>query len=162
MKSITDAKIGKNVSLRDNIDLYKCEVGDGTKIKPFVVVEEGVKIGRNCKIGPFVYIPEGVTIEDNVFVGAFVAFTNDKYPRATNPDGTQKTKDDWTMLKTVVKCGASIGAGAVILPGITIGEFALVAAGAVVTKDVPKSMLACGVPAYVAGGAPDVSAKKRN
>ena len=160
MKAITDAKIGKNVVIRDNVDLYKCSIGDGTKIKPFVVVEEGVKIGRNCKIGPFVYIPEGVTIEDNVFVGAFVAFTNDKYPRATNPDGTPKTKDDWALLETVVKKGASIGAGAVILPGITVGECAMVAAGAVVTKDVPKGMLSCGVPAKIAGIASDISAEK--
>lgn len=160
MKSIVDAKLGENVVIRDNVDLYKCEIGNGTKIKPFVVMEEGVKIGMNCKIGPFVYIPEGVTIEDNVFVGAFVAFTNDKYPRATNSDGSPKTKDDWTLLKTAVKKGASIGAGAIILPGITIGECAFVAAGTVVTKDVPDRKLVCGVPAKPAGDAPDTSAKK--
>ncbi len=159
MKSLVDVRLGENVAIRDNVDLYKCEIGDGTKIKPFVVIEEGVKIGKNCKVGPFVYIPEGVIIGDNVFVGAFVAFTNDKYPRATNADGSAKSKKDWTLLKTHVKRGACIGAGATILAGITIGENALIAAGAIVTKDVPACKAVRGTPAQVVGDAPDLKKK---
>ncbi len=156
MKNIFESKIGNNVLIRDNVDIYKCEIGDGTKIKPFVVIEGGVRIGKHCKIGPFTYIPEGVTIEDNVFVGAFVAFTNDKYPRSTNPDGTIKTRKDWKQLETIIKKGASIGAGATILSGITVGERSLVAAGAVVTKDVPPYKIVSGVPARLMGAVPDI------
>ena len=135
---IKKAKIGKNARIYDQVNLYGCEIGENTKIDAFVYIEEGVKIGSNVKIRPFTFIPEGVTIEDDVFIGPNVTFTNDKYPRA---------KGEWKLLKTVVKKGASIGAASVILPGITIGERAMVGAGSVVTKDVPANTVVSGNPA---------------
>ena len=137
---IKNTKIGKDTKIYDQVNLYGCEIGDNTKIDAFVYIEEGVKIGNNVKIRPFTFIPEGVTIEDDVFVGPNVTFTNDKYPRS---------RGDWKMLRTVVKKGASIGAGSVILPGITIGENAMVGAGSVVTKDVPPNAVVLGNPARV-------------
>jgi len=135
-------KAGRDVKIYDQVNLYKCEIGDGTKVDAFVYIEEGVKIGKNVKIRPFTFIPTGVTIEDDVFIGPNVTFTNDKRP---------KVRGEWELLPTVVKRGAAIGAGAVILPGITIGEFALVGAGAVVTKDVPPRAIVVGNPARVVG-----------
>ncbi len=139
---IEGVKIDKNVKIYDQVNLYKCEIGEGTKIDAFVYIEEGVKIGKNVKIRPFTFIPTGVTIEDDVFIGPNVTFTNDKRP---------KVRGDWELLQTTVKRGAAIGAGAVILPGVTIGEFALVGAGAVVTKDVPPKAIVVGNPARVIG-----------
>jgi len=139
---IEGVKIDKNVKIYDQVNLYKCEIGEGTKIDAFVYIEEGVKIGRNVKIRPFTFIPTGVVIEDDVFIGPNVTFTNDKRP---------KVRGDWELLQTIVKRGAAIGAGAVILPGVTIGEFALVGAGAVVTKDVPPKAIVVGNPARVIG-----------
>ena len=139
---IKDVKAGKNVRIYDQVNLYRCEVGEGTKIDAFVYIEGGVKIGKNCKIRAFTFIPEGAIIEDEVFIGPGVIFTNDKYPRVRDP---------WRLLKTIVKKGASIGAGAVILPGVTIGEYALVAAGSVVTKDVPPYAIVAGNPARIIG-----------
>ncbi len=135
---IKKAKIAKSARIYDQVNLYGCEVGDNTKIDAFVYIEEGVKIGKNVNIRPFTFIPEGVTIEDDVFIGPNVTFTNDKYPRS---------RGEWKLLRTVVKKGASIGAGSVILPGITIGENALVGAGSVVTKDVPANTVVAGNPA---------------
>ena len=137
---IKNAKIGKNTKIYDQVNLYGCEIGDNTKIDAFVYIEGGVKIGNNVKIRPFTFICDGVTIEDDVFIGPNVTFTNDKNPRV---------RGDWKLLKTRVKKGASIGAGAVILPGITIGEYSLVGAGAVVTKDVPPRAVVAGNPARV-------------
>ncbi len=137
---IKNAKIGKNTKIYDQVNLYGCEIGDNTKIDAFVYIEGGVKIGNNVKIRPFTFICEGVTIEDDVFIGPNVTFTNDKNPRV---------RGEWELLRTTVKKGASIGAGAVILPGITIGEYALVGAGAVVTKDVPPRAVVVGNPARV-------------
>ncbi len=137
---IKNVKMGKNVKIYDQVNLYGCEIGDNTKIDAFVYIEGGVKIGKNVKIRPFTFICEGVTIEDDVFIGPNVTFTNDKNPRV---------RGEWELLKTVVKKGASIGAGAVILPGITIGEYALVGAGAVVTKDVPPRAVVAGNPVRI-------------
>lgn len=137
---IKKVKIGESAKIYDQVNLYGCEIGENTKIDAFVYIEEGVKIGKNVKIRPFTFIPEGVTIEDDVFIGPNVTFTNDKYPRV---------KGKWKLLKTVVKKGASIGAGSVILPGITIGESALVGAGSVVTEDVPSNAVVYGNPAKV-------------
>ena len=148
MKKIVGCKIGKNTVIREPVNLYKCEIGDNCRIGGFVYIEEGVKIGNNCKIKPFVFIPTGVIIEDNVFIGSHVAFTNDKYPRATNPDGSLKSDEDWVLLKTIIKKGASIGSGSVILP-VTIGENAIVGAGSVVTRDVPSNAVVVGNPAKV-------------
>jgi UDP-2-acetamido-3-amino-2,3-dideoxy-glucuronate N-acetyltransferase len=135
---VEDVLIGEGTAIHDHVNLYKCSIGKNCKIDSFVYIEEGVMIGDNCKIRPFVFIPTGVTIEDNVFIGPGVSFTNDKYPRAT---GT------WKMLRTLVKKGASIGAESVILPGVTVGEGALVGAGSVVTRDVSERAVVIGNPA---------------
>jgi serine acetyltransferase len=139
---ITDAEIGDGTIVRDHVNLYKCKIGKNCKIESFVYIEEGVTVGDSCKIKPHVFIPTGVTIEDEVLIGPNVTFTNDKYPRA---------KGDWYLLKTVVGCGASIGANAVILPGIRIGKNAMVGAASVVTTDVPDNATVCGNPARIVG-----------
>lgn len=144
-----DVKLGKNVRVFAFVNMYGCEVDDGSKIGAFVEIQKGVKIGKNCKISTHTFICEGVTIEDNVFVGHNVSFINDKYPRATNPDGSTQTEADWTVVPTVVKKGASIGTSSTILCGVTIGEGAIVGAGSVVTKDVPAGAIVAGVPARV-------------
>jgi len=152
-----DVRLGKDVVIHhpELVNLYGCEIGDGCKISSFVEIRKQAKIGRNVKVQPFAVIGEGVTIEDGVFIGPHVCFTNDKYPRAANPDGSLKASDDWEIVPTRVKRGASIGAGAIIIGGVTIGAGALVGAGAVVTRDVPDSKLVVGVPAQVVGPAPD-------
>ncbi|RLF28415.1 MAG: N-acetyltransferase [Thermoplasmata archaeon] len=149
---IKDCRIGKNTIVREPVNLYKCEIGENCRIGGFVYIEEGVKIGKNCKIRPFTFIPTGVTIEDGVFIGPGVIFTNDKYPRAINLDGTLKRDENWQLVKTLIKKGASIGAGATIMCGITIGEYAVVGAGAMVTKDVPSRAIVIGNPARIIKG----------
>ena len=148
-----DVHLGENVTIYhpDLVNLYSCEIGDGCKIGAFVEIRKHVKIGRNVKIQAFAFIPEGVTIEDGAFIGPHVCFTNDKYPRAVNPDGSLMEVDDWEIVPTLVKQGASIGANATIICGITIGEYAMVGAGAVVTCDVPGYAIVAGVPARVVG-----------
>ncbi len=148
MKKITpDVKFGKDVKIYDFVNLYGCEICDGTKIGAFVEIQKGVKIGRNCKISSHTFICEGVTIEDNVFIGHNVTFINDNYPRATNENGSIQTEDDWKCLPTLVKKGASIGSSATLLGGITIGEGAIIGAGSVVNKDVHSHTIAAGNPA---------------
>ncbi|HVU32366.1 MAG TPA: acyltransferase [Opitutaceae bacterium] len=142
-----NVKLGQGVRIFGFTNLYGCEIGDETKIGTFVEVQKGAKIGARCKISSHSFICEGVTIEDEVFIGHGVMFTNDLFPRSTNPDGSPQTDSDWTCLKTLVKRGASIGSGATLLCGITIGERALVGAGAVVTKDVPDGAVVVGNPA---------------
>jgi acetyltransferase-like isoleucine patch superfamily enzyme len=142
-----DVKLGRDVRLSKFINLYGCEIGDETKIGAFVEVQKNAVIGNRCKISSHTFICEGVTIEDNVFVGHGVVFINDSYPRATNLDGSLQTESDWRVERTVVKKGASIGSGATILAKITIGENAIVGAGAVVTKDVPAQTVVAGNPA---------------
>ncbi|MFN0159277.1 MAG: acyltransferase [Bacteroidota bacterium] len=148
-KIAPDVKLGNNVRVFDFVNLYGCEIDDGSKIGAFVEIQKGVKIGKNCKISTHTFICEGVLIEDNVFVGHNVSFINDKHPRATNPDGSLQTEADWKVVPTVVKRGASIGTSATILCGVTIGENAIVGAGSVVTKDVPANTIVAGVPAKV-------------
>jgi acetyltransferase-like isoleucine patch superfamily enzyme len=133
---------------RDLVNLYGCHVGADTKIGTFVEIQKGAAIGRRCKISSHTFVCEGVTIEDDVFVGHGVMFTNDPYPRATL-DGRLQTEADWTVVPTRVCRGASIGSGAAILCGVTIGERALIGAGAVVTHDVPADTTVAGVPARV-------------
>jgi len=137
---IRDVEVGEGTKIYDHVNIYKCKIGKNCKIEPFVYIEGGVVIGDNCKIKPFVFIPTGVTIESDVFIGPNVAFTNDKYPRA---------RGDWKLLQTRVKRGASIGANSVILPGVTIGEKALVGAGSVITSDVPDNAVLAGNPARI-------------
>ncbi len=146
---IKNVKLGKNVKIFGFVNLYGCEIGDNTKIGTFVEIQKNAKIGKNCKISTHTFICEGVTIEDNVFIGHNVTFINDKYPRATNPDGSLQTEADWKVVPTLVKKGASIGSSATILCGVTIGENAIVGAGSVVTKDVPDNAVVAGVPARV-------------
>src|ERR1700737_3770131 len=116
-----DVKLGANVKLSKFINLYGCEVGDGTKIGAFVEIQKNARVGRNCKISSHSFVCEGVSIEDNVFIGHGVTFINDSYPRATTPTGAPKTDKDWTVEPTVIKSGASIGSGATILSRVTVG-----------------------------------------
>jgi acetyltransferase-like isoleucine patch superfamily enzyme len=139
----------------DLVNLYGCSIGDGSRIGTFVEIQKNAVIGRNCKISSHSFVCEGVTTEDGVFVGHGVMFTNDLHPRATAPDGGLQTEADWEVVPTLVRRGASIGSNATILAGITIGEGALVAAGAVVTRDVPDYAVVAGVPAIVTGRAKD-------
>lgn len=142
-------KIGENVKLSNFVNLYGCSIGDNTKIGAFVEIQKNATIGKNCKISSHTFICEGVTIEDNVFVGHNVTFINDTYPRSTNPMGALQTEEDWKVESTLVKKGASIGSGAIILSHVTIGENAMVGAGSVVTKDVPPNTIIAGNPARV-------------
>jgi acetyltransferase-like isoleucine patch superfamily enzyme len=144
-----DVKLGRNVRLARFVNLYGCEIGDDTKIGTFVEIQKNARVGRRCKISSHSFICEGVTIEDFVFIGHGVMFTNDMYPRATAADGQLQTEKDWSVEPTVVKKGASIGTGATILARVTIGEHAIVGAGAVVTKDVPPRTIVAGNPARV-------------
>jgi UDP-2-acetamido-3-amino-2,3-dideoxy-glucuronate N-acetyltransferase len=143
----SDVKLGHDVIIHNFVNLYGCEIGDGTKIGSFVEIQKGVLVGRNCKVSSHTFICEGVTIEDEVFIGHGVIFINDKYPRATTADGSLQSEADWQVVKTIVKRGASIGSGATILCGVTIGEQAIVGAAAVVTKDVPAGVSVAGNPA---------------
>jgi acetyltransferase-like isoleucine patch superfamily enzyme len=144
-----DVKLGKDVRLAKFINLYGCEIGDGSKVGAFVEIQKNAKIGKNCKISSHTFICEGVTIEDDVFVGHGVVFINDSYPRATTGDGNLQTEADWKVETTLVKKGASIGSGSTILSKIVIGENALVGAGSVVTRDVPPRAIVVGNPAKV-------------
>jgi len=130
------------------VNLYGCTIGTETKIGTFVEIQKNAKVGARCKISSHTFICEGVTIEDEVFVGHGVMFTNDPFPRATS-DGQLQTEADWAVIPTRVKRGASIGSGAVILCGVTIGEQAMVGAGSVVTRDVPDHSIVVGVPARI-------------
>ncbi len=144
-----DVRLGKDVRVHDFVNLYGCEIGDGSKIGPFVEIQRGAKVGARCKISSHTFICTGVTIEDNVFIGHNVTFINDRYPRATNAGGALQTEEDWTCIPTRVKCGASIGSSATVLCGVTIGEGAIVGAGSVVTRDVPTGSIVAGNPARV-------------
>lgn len=142
-----DVKLGHDVHIYNFVNLYGCEIGDGTRIGSFVEIQKGAVVGRNCKVSSHSFICEGVIIADEVFIGHGVIFINDKHPRATNADGSLQTEADWQVVKTVVGRGASIGSGATILCGVTIGEDAIVGAGAVVTQDVPARTGVAGNPA---------------
>jgi len=144
-----DVKLGRNVRIYAFVNLYGCEIGDETLIGTFVEIQKGAKIGARCKIQSHTFICEGVTIEDEVFVGHNVSFINDLYPRATAKGGRMQTEQDWKVIPTLVKRGAAIGTGAVLLGGITIGEGAVVGAGSVVTRDVPAGAVVAGNPARV-------------
>jgi len=140
--SIQDTEIGDDTIVRDFVNLYGCKIGKGCRIAAYVEIQRGVTIGDRCKIEAFAFIPSGVSIEDEVFVGPHACFTNDRIPKAVG---------EWEMIPTLVKKGASIGANATIVCGVTIGENALIGAGAVVTKDVPANAVVAGAPAKVIG-----------
>ena len=148
-KNIRDVNLGRNVVIFDFVNLYGCTIGDNTKVGTFVEIQKNAVIGKNCKISSHTFICEGVHIEDGVFVGHNVTFINDKIPRATNESGALQSGEDWEVVPTYVKRGASIGSSATIMCGVTIGERAIVGAGAVVTKDVPPDTVVAGVPAKI-------------
>ena len=144
-----DVKLGRDVRIYAFTNLYGCEIGDEVKIGTFVEIQKGARVGNRCKISSHTFICEGVVLEDEVFVGHNVTFINDLYPRATNEAGQLQTESDWKCIPTVVKRGASIGSGATLLCGITVGERAVVGAGSLVTKDVPAYAIVAGNPARV-------------
>lgn len=148
-QSLDRVSIGKNVKIFDFVNAYGCEIGDNTKIGSFVEIQKDVTIGKRCKISSHSFICTGVTIEDEVFIGHNVTFINDKFPSATNNDGTMQNERDWTVIDTLVKKGASIGSSATIMCGVTIGENATIGAGSVVTKNVPPNTIVFGNPAQV-------------
>lgn len=148
---LRNVSVGKEVKFFHFVNAYECSIDDGTKIGSFVEIQKGVKIGKNCKIASHAFVCEGVLIEDHVFIGHHVSFINDRYPRAVNPDGSLKQTKDWKVTSTSVRKGASIGTGATILCGVTIGKAALVGAGSVVTDDVPEGMIVAGNPAKIIG-----------
>ena len=149
-----DVKLGRDVRVHAFVNLYGCEIGDQTSIGTFVEIQKGAIIGARCKIQSHSFICEGVTIEDEVFIGHNVNFLNDRYPAATTQDGHMKRESDWQLERTTVKRRAAIGTAAVILPGVTIGEAAIVGAGAVVTNDVPAGATVVGNPARIVRSAP--------
>lgn len=153
MPIASNVRLGKDVRINhpDLVNLYGCSVGDNTRIGAFVEIQKNAIVGARCKISTHTFICEGVIIEDEVFIGHGVMFVNDLYPRATNPHGRPQTDEDWKVVKTRLKGRSSIGSNATILAGITIGEYALVGAGAVVTHDVPDYAIVAGVPAKVVG-----------
>ena len=144
-----DVKLGKGVRIYGFTNLYGCEIGDDVRIGTFVEIQKGAKIGNRCKISSHSFVCEGVILEEEVFVGHNVTFINDRYPRATNAEGRLQSEADWQCIPTLVKKGASIGSGATLLCGITVGEYAIVGAGSVVTKDVPPHSVVVGNPAKV-------------
>jgi acetyltransferase-like isoleucine patch superfamily enzyme len=148
-KSLRDVKIGKDVRIFDFVNAYGCSIDDGTKIGTFVEIQKGSTIGKNCKVSSHTFICQGVHIADNVFIGHNVTFINDKFPRATNDDGSLQTEADWNCVETYVEQGASIGSSATILCGVRIGEGAIIGAGSLVTKDVPKRAVVVGNPAKI-------------
>jgi acetyltransferase-like isoleucine patch superfamily enzyme len=143
---IADVAFGEGVIVNSFTNLYGCEVGDGTRIGPFVEIQRGARIGARCKVQSHSFICDGVRIGDRVFVGHGVMFVNDKRPRATSDGGELQTEVDWELLEILVEDDASIGSGAVVLGGVRIGRGALVGAGAVVTRDVPAGATIAGVP----------------
>lgn len=144
-----DVEMGANVLIPrpELVNLYGCRIGAGTRIGPFVEIQKGAVVGRNCKISSHTFICEDVIIEREVFVGHNVSFVNDRWPRACNPDGNPRGDGDWTLEPVRVRRGASIGSGAVVMAGVTIGERSMVGAGSVVLNDVPENTVVAGNPA---------------
>lgn len=141
----SDVRLGKDVKIHDFVNLYGCDIGDESRIGPFVEIQKGVVIGRRVKVQSHSFICEGVTVEDEVFIGHGVMFINDKYPVSVLPEGAPQPMWDLTR----VSRGASIGSNATILGGVTVGANAIVGAGSVVTKDVPENAIVAGNPARV-------------
>jgi UDP-2-acetamido-3-amino-2,3-dideoxy-glucuronate N-acetyltransferase len=143
----SDVKLGKDVQIHGLVNLYGCAIGDGSMIGAFVEIQKNASVGKRCKVSSHTFVCEGVTIEDECFIGHHVVFINDRHPVAVNADGSLQTGADWTVVPTRVGRRASIGSGAVILCGVTIGAEAVVGAGSVVTRDVPPGTTVAGNPA---------------
>jgi len=156
----SDVRLGHGVVIfhPDLVNLYGCQIGDGTKIGSFVEIQKKATIGKNCKISSHSFICEGVEIEDEVFIGHGVKFINDLYPRATTAEGNLQGEADWKVLRTVVRARASIGTNATIFPNLSIGRGAMIGAAALVVTDVPDHAIVAGVPARVIG---DVRERER-
>jgi len=148
-QSLQNVRLGKDVKIYNFVNAYGCSIDDGSKVGTFVEIQKGASIGKNCKISSHTFICEGVHIADNVFVGHNVTFINDKFPRATNEDGSRQTEADWKCVETYVEEGATIGSSATILCGLRIGKRAIIGAGSVVTKDVPENSVVAGNPAKI-------------
>lgn len=148
-QSLNNVKVGENVKIFNFVNAYGCSIDSGSKIGAFVEIQKGSTIGKNCKISSHSFICEGVHIEDNVFIGHNVTFINDKFPRATNEDGSLQTEADWHVEETRIKKGASLGSSVTVLCGVTVGEHSIVGAGSVVLKDVPDNVIVAGNPARV-------------
>jgi acetyltransferase-like isoleucine patch superfamily enzyme len=149
---IVDVAFGDGVQVYPFANLYGCRIGDGTRIGTFVEIQAGATVGARCKVQSHTFICEGVNVGDEVFIGHGVIFVNDKYPRATNPEGALQTEADWARLPITVERSATLGSGALIMGGVRIGEGALVGAGAVVTHDVQPGEVVAGVPARARAG----------
>lgn len=148
-KTLVNVEIGDDVKIFDFVNAYECTIGSGCKIGAFVEIQKGVQIGRNCKISSHTFICDGVIIKNNVFVGHNVSFINTIIPRATNSEGLLQKEDDWELVNTVIEDNVSIGTSATIMGGITIGENAVIGAGSVVVKSVPKNAVVVGNPARI-------------
>ncbi|MBL0315159.1 MAG: N-acetyltransferase [Flavobacteriales bacterium] len=148
-QSLNNVKVGKDVKIFNFVNAYGCSIDDGSKVGAFVEIQRGSTIGKNCKISSHSFICEGVHIEDNVFIGHNVTFINDRFPRATNDDGSIQTDADWHVEETRIKKGASLGSSVTVLCGVTIGERSIIGAGSVVTKDVPDGVIVAGNPAKI-------------
>ena len=150
-KKIRKVLVGKNVKIYSFVNLYECSIGSHSRIGAFVEIQKGVVVGEGCKVSTHSFLCEGVTLEDSVFIGHGVMFTNDKWPKACNSDGSIKGASDYFLEKTLVKKGASIGSGAIILPGLILGKGCLIGAGTVVTNDVPDFAIVKGNPGKISG-----------
>jgi UDP-2-acetamido-3-amino-2,3-dideoxy-glucuronate N-acetyltransferase len=144
---LDEVEFGEDVIVHSFTNLYGCRIGAETRIGPFVEIQRGAEIGSRCKIQSHAFICDGIAIEDEVFVGHGVMFINDKRPKATNERGELSSPEDWELVRTVVRRGATIGSNATIVGNVTIGEAALVGAGAVVTRDVAPGEVVAGSPA---------------
>ena len=148
-QSLVNVEVGQGVRIFNFVNAYGCKIGDGSKVGAFVEIQAGATIGKNCKISSHTFICEGVNIGNGVFVGHNVSFINDMYPRAVNPDGSVQNVDDWELVETTIENGVSIGTSSTILGGVTIGENAIIGAGCVVTKDIPKNAVVVGNPSRI-------------
>jgi acetyltransferase-like isoleucine patch superfamily enzyme len=144
-----DVQLGERVRLSNFVNLYGCEIGDDTRVGAFVEVQRDARIGKRCKISSHTFICSGVTIEDEVFIGHNVVFINDRRPRATNADGSSQSEEDWLLERTLIRRGASVGSGAIIMCGVEVGESAMIGAGALVTRNVPPNCVVAGSPARI-------------
>ena len=148
-QSLNNVKVGKDVRIFNFVNAYGCSIDDGSKVGAFVEIQKGATIGKNCKISSHTFICEGVHIADNVFIGHNVTFINDRFPRATNEDGSIQTEADWKCEETFIDEGASLGSSVTVLCGLRVGKRAIVGAGSVVTKIVPEKAVVAGKPARI-------------